>query len=351
LDLRNHSFGYLTDDRRLMNPVNMYIQDDGTKYVADPTAGAVFVFDRSDMLQAILGKELKISPIDIVVHGSYCYVTDFASNQVVVLDKATGAEVRRIGTAGDGEEQFKLISDLTFGPDDHLYVTDKMKAKVFEFDTSGNLVRTLGRLGDNIDELVRPKGVAVDRSGRLWVVDASTEVAKIYDEQGRLLLFFGLPGNEPGMMNLPAKLVLNYDNVGLFERYAVKGAKLEFLVLVSNQYGPNKVSVYGFGRFPVAKSQTTTRPVPQAQSAPEPVVPSEMQPQTPPAQDTQRMEGIAQLYYQSMAFYRAGRLAEARAGFVKVIESGLIPPPMRETLEGYIRDIDSRSEGGPGTRP
>jgi hypothetical protein len=51
---------------------------------------------------------------------------------------------------------------------------------------------------------------------------------------------------------------------------------------------------------------------------------------------------MADLYYQSMDSYRAGRLEEARAGFVKVIASGLIPPPMQETLRGYIRDIDAR---------
>lgn len=344
LDIKNRSFGYLTDDRRLMNPVNIHIQDDGTKYVADPTAGAVFVFDSSDKLQAILGKELKISPIDVVVRGASCYVTDFASNQVVVLDRVTGQEVERLGEQGDGEQQFKLISDLTFGPQGHLYVTDKLKAKIFEFDASGNLKRTRGRLGDNIDELVRPKGVALDRSGRLWVVDASAEVAKIYDQQGRLLLFFGLPGNEPGMMNLPAKIVLDYDNAALFERYAVKGAKIEFLVLVSNQYGPNKVSVYGFGEFPVpAQVPGATPTVADAQQAPEPARPAEPVPVVSPAmQQAERMEEIAQLYYESMAFYRAGRLSEARAGLEEVMESGLIPLPMRETLEGYLRDIDSR---------
>jgi len=351
LDLKSRSFGYLTEDRRLMNPVNIHIQSDGTKYVADPTAGAVFVFDRSDTLQAILGKDLHISPIDVVVHGPYCYVTDFDSNQVVVLDKVTGQEARRIGEQGEGEDQFKLISDLTFGPDGRLYVTDKLKAKVFEFDPSGDLKRSLGRLGDNIDELVRPKGVAVDKRDRLWVVDASTEVAKIYDPQGRLLLFFGLPGNEPGMMNLPAKIVLDYDNVDLFERYAVKGAKVEFLVLVSNQYGPNKVSVYGFGEFPVSgRSRTVAaaapRPV-EATELPQPVeaapsVPVEQERQTSEAQQAERMEEIARVYYQSMAFYRAGRLSEARAGFVEVIESGLIPPPMRETLESYLQEIDNR---------
>ncbi|MHC4517079.1 MAG: NHL repeat-containing protein [Planctomycetota bacterium] len=369
LDLKNRSFGYLTEDRRLMNPVNIRIQDDGTKYVADPTVGAVFVFDRSNTLQAILGKELEISPIDVAIRGSYCYVTDFASNQIVVFDRETGQEVRRIGEEGDGEQQFKLISDLAFGPEGNLYVTDKLKAKIFEFDESGSLKRTLGRLGDNIDEFVRPKGIALDREGRIWVVDAgvsvsgnlwSTEVAKIYDQQGRLLLFFGGPGSEPGTMSLPAKIVLDYDNVDVFERYAVKDAKIEFLVLVSNQYGPHKVSVYGFGDFPVAErpepeppEAAPLREVPRPSEPPVDVPTAREDETQQPSQARQdgRMEQVVLTYYESMAFYRAGRLQEARAGFVEVIESGMIPPAMRRTLEGYLRDIDSRLKDEQGTRP
>ncbi|MBN1359022.1 MAG: hypothetical protein JW993_00440 [Sedimentisphaerales bacterium] len=360
LDLRNRTFSYLTEDRRLVNPVNIFIDDDGTKYVADPTAGAVFVFDASDTLAAILGKELQISPLDVVVRGPNCYVTDYRSNQVVVLDKATGREISRIGQAGTADDQFQLISDLTFGPKGHLYVTDKLKAKVFEFDPSGKLVRTLGRLGDNIDEFVRPKGIAVDKAGRIWVVDAgvsitgsiwSTEVAKIYDQQGRLLLFFGGPGNLPGMMNLPATIVLDYDNIDLFEPYAVRGARLEFLVLVTNQYGPNKISVYGFGQFPDVSTTAASTPMAAVKEAREtrtPPVTPEPRPQTDSARQQQRAEEIARLYYQSMTFYRAGHLEEARAGFVEVLESGLIPPPMEETLKRYLQDIDQRLKSGRG---
>ena len=241
-------------------------------------------------------------------------------------------------------------------------MTDKLKAKIFDFDPSGNLKRTIGRLGDSIDELVRPKGIAVDRDSRIWVIDAgaslslsawSTEVAKIYDPQGRLLLFFGRPGNEPGNMNLPAKIIVDYDHVDLFKRYAVRGADIKFLVFVSNQYGPAKVNVYGFGEFPVAdkpREATQTRPVergPPAESV-RPVEPSptavapEPGQQTSEAQRLQQTKTVADLYYQSMDLYRAGRLEEARAGFVKVIASGLIPPPMEETLKGYIKDIDGR---------
>jgi sugar lactone lactonase YvrE len=260
-DLRSRTFGYLTRDRRLIKPVNIFIDDNGWKYVTDSTAGLVFVFDRNDNLIAMLGKQLKISPVDVVVRGELCYVTDDASNQVVVLNKVTGEEIKRVGlrrrraTRVQPEAElppgeFSLISDLALDRRGNIYVTDKAGARITQFDPSGIFRRTIGRLGDNIDEFVRPKGIAIDSENRIWVVDAATEVAKIYNEQGQLLLFFGQRGNEPGMMNLPATIVVNYDNVEFFQKYAVQGASIEFLVLVSNQYGPNKISVYGFGTFP-----------------------------------------------------------------------------------------------------
>ncbi|MHC4741817.1 MAG: hypothetical protein ACYS8Z_07905, partial [Planctomycetota bacterium] len=109
-----------------------------------------------------------------------------------------------------------------------------------------------------IDELVRPKGISIDRDGRIWVVDAAPEVVKIMDAEGRLLLFFGFPGNEPGNVNLPSRVKLDYDNVELFRQYAVPGAELEFLIIVANQYGLNKINVYGFGSFPEAGAAAAT---------------------------------------------------------------------------------------------
>ena len=349
LDLRTRSFGYMTEDRRLMNPVNLCIEPEGTKYVADPSAGAVFVFDAADTLQAILGKDLQISPIDVAVQGASCYVTDYRSNQVVVLDKTTGKEIRRIGKTGQEDRQFKMISDLTLGPQGGLYVTDRLAGRVFQFDSSGTLTGTIGSLGDNIDELARPKGISVDREDRIWVVDSMPEVAKIYDPQGRLLLFFGLPGNEPGMMNLPAKIVVDYDHVDWFRPYAVDGAKIEFLVLVTNQYGPHKVSVYGFGDFPAQGASRGMASAPVV--VPPPERPSEKPPAAPvvdPRAEAvrvqQQIQEVSELYRRSMAQYRAGELEPARAGFVQVIESRLIPPQMEQTLRGYLQEIDAKLE-------
>jgi sugar lactone lactonase YvrE len=362
LDLENRTFSYLTKDRRLTNPVNIYIDDDGTKYIADPTAGSIFVFDKNDNLSAIFGTESKINPIDVVVRGQRCYVTDFGSNQVVVLDKTTGREISRIGEKSKRERQveplaelpdgeFSLISDLALDQQGNIYVTDKAGARITQFDRSGTFMRTIGRLGDNIDEFVRPKGIAIDKGSRIWVVDAATEVAKIYNQQAQLLLFFGLPGNEPGMMNLPAKIVLDYDNVELFQQYAVEGADIEFLVLVSNQYGLNKISVYGFGRFPVqekaigqarmfAQKPESENEFERQMSKPSYLTKAE--PKKTAFNIFGQKEEIAELYYSSMAFYRAGQFEKAREGLVKVLNSGLIPPAMAKTIQNDLADIDNR---------
>ena len=287
IDIKNQTHSYLTKDRRLGNPVNIWI-DDGMKYVTDPKAPGIFVFDKSDKLTAIFGRDTGIIPLGVAVRGRRCYVTDQKSRQVIVLDKVTGEEINRIGKRipdgmgllGDEKAQFRLIGDITLDQEGNLYVTDRVTAQISKFDAEGSFVRTFGRMGDAIASFVRPKGIAVDRENRIWVVDAGTHVCKIYNDEGRLLLYFGMVGNRQGMMYVPATVTLDYDNVDLFQEYAVEGAQLEFLVIITNQYGSHKVSVFGFGSFPLQekaiedakKRDLITKPVQEAQAGirPEP---------------------------------------------------------------------------------
>lgn len=249
LDLREKTFDYLTKERRMVNPVNICIED-GRKFIADPDGGKVFVFGRDNELAAILGGDLELRPIDVAVRGKRCYVTDMNGNQVVVLDITTGEEIMRFGEPGDGDGQFGLIADIALDANENIYVTDKALARAVKFDKNGTYKQSIGKIGDSIHDFVRPKGIDVDREGRIWVVDAAAEVAKIYNSDGQLLMFFGLPGGEPGNMNLPASITIDYDNVELFREYFAEGARIEFLVLVSNQYG-EKINIYGFGSFPL----------------------------------------------------------------------------------------------------
>jgi hypothetical protein len=354
LDLEARTFGYLTRERRMTNPVNLSVAD-GIKYVADPTAGRVFVFDRENELRTVLGVDLKLKPIDVAVRGRRCYLTDMASNQVVVLDVTTGQEMLRMGQAGDGLGQFVLIGDLALDGDENVYVTDKLLGRVTVFNREGVFQRSFGRAGDSIHNFVRPKGIAVDREGRLWIVDAAPEVTKIYDREGQLLMFFGFPGEKPGSMNMPASIALDDKLVDLFAAYIVPGAEVDFLVFVTNQYG-EKVNVYAFGRFPMQENRlpaglpadllTEEKPSTPPGDDRDPEFPAEGAaltadpPETSPASQT--MEDMADVYYRSMYLYRNGRFTEARPGLVEVLNSGLIPPKMAESVRMIITDIDSR---------
>ena len=50
-------------------------------------------------------------------------------------------------------------------------------------------------------------------------------------------------------LNLPTAVAIDYDNVALFARRAAPGFRIEYLVLVVSQFGPNQVDVFGFGKM------------------------------------------------------------------------------------------------------
>lgn len=257
LDIADQSFEIFPGTRALQNPTNIFIEPDGTKYIADGKGGSVVVYDAGNKLIGFLGNQLGIKPVDLCVVSDRLYVADANNNQVLVLDKRSGELLKTFGKNMTNQsdpkpDEFALIAGLTLDDQNNLYVTDKIKGVVTKFAPDGQVVRTYSRPGSLPDCLVRSKGIKLDSENRLWVVDAGPAMAvKVYrNSDGRFLMIFGLAGTEPGQMYMPASLVIDYDNVELFKRYAVEGAELEFLILVTNQYGPHKVSVYGFGTFP-----------------------------------------------------------------------------------------------------
>jgi hypothetical protein len=44
-------------------------------------------------------------------------------------------------------------------------------------------------------------------------------------------------------------VTIDYANVDVFKKYADPRFKIEYLILVASQFGPNKVDVFGFGRM------------------------------------------------------------------------------------------------------
>lgn len=71
----------------------------------------------------------------------------------------------------------------------------------------------------------------------------------MFNAQGQVLMFFGSAGNHPGHMDLPVGLCVNEDDLELFREYIHPAFDARRLILVTNQFGPDKVSVYAMGQL------------------------------------------------------------------------------------------------------
>jgi DNA-binding beta-propeller fold protein YncE len=249
-DMKTRRFSDLkgaTGQGKLIQPLNISIDSDGTKYVSDPVRGQVVVFNRDDDYVRAYGAPGNWRPVDAVGLGARLYVADPANGVVKVFDKETGEVVKTIGSTGEPSERLDRPTNLAFDGDGYLYVTDVGRFQVVKFDRDGHFKSTFGRPGDNLGHFARPKGIAVDREGRLLAVDASFNNVQMFNKDGRLLMYFGEGGDQPGNLMLPAKVAVDYDNIRYFQQYLDPGFQPQYLILVTSQFGSRFVNVLAYG--------------------------------------------------------------------------------------------------------
>ncbi|MCL5024679.1 MAG: hypothetical protein M1497_15195 [Nitrospirae bacterium] len=237
---------------KLVQPINISIDRDGNKYVTDPVRGQVVVYDRNDAYVKAFGSPLQWKPVDAVVYEDRLYVADPKDARVVVLDKGTGAAIKDIGRSGEPDEKLFIPTNLAFDSKGVLYVSDAGKFQVVKYDRDGHYRGAFGKLGTLPSNFVRPKGITADRDSRLYVVDAAFDNIQVFGNGGSPLLFaFGSWGNfgkDPGDLYLPAKVIIDYENVKYFQRFIDPKFEVEYLVLVTSQFGDRMVSVFGYGK-------------------------------------------------------------------------------------------------------
>jgi len=234
---------------RMKKPINITIDIGGTKYISDTGREQVLIFDRNDNFIRAFGIKGQFRPSDVAITTNRLFVTDLNSHMIQVLDKNTGKTLNRIGSVGSKDGEFFFPTNLAIGPDKHLYVTDTGNFRVQKFTLDGKFVKRIGSIGSGLGKFARPKGLTLDKDGNLYVVDAAFENIQLINDEGKLLLFFGQAGDKPADINLPAGVSIDYNNVNLFQSYAHPKFKLEYVLLVTSQYGVNKINIFGFGRM------------------------------------------------------------------------------------------------------
>jgi DNA-binding beta-propeller fold protein YncE len=158
----------------LKKPLGVAVDASGRVYVADAVARRVVVYDRFGLFLRAVGEQAElVKPTDVAV--------DASGERVYVVD-AGGID-----------------------SDHHAIVAyDARGRKRFEIGAWGGVGRTFGRFA-------RPKGIAVDADGIVYVVDAAFGNVQAFTPEGQLLLPFGRLSREdtPGSFALPSDIAVD----------------------------------------------------------------------------------------------------------------------------------------------
>ena len=248
IDLQKNEFSYFKPIGRgqIIKPVNCALDENGYLYVADTERNQIVIFDNQLKYLRSFGDPDKFKPTDVAYHDGKLWVCNLKAKQIQVYNKETMRLLFTFPKVSQNDSGYLFSPTNLYVTDQNTYVSDFGDFKIKIYSQDGKYETSIGSYGQSPGQFVRPKGIAVDLDHNLYVADAGFENVQIFDRQGQLLLFFGGSYTGSGDMWLPAKVALDYENLSYFQKYVDRSFKLKYLIFVTNQFGPDKVNVYGF---------------------------------------------------------------------------------------------------------
>ena len=186
-------------------PAGIAAGRDSEVLVADAELALVARLDASGNPKGTIGKGLLKRPTGVARDPArgLVYVADTHAHDVKVFDDA-GALVEVIGRRGERPGEFNFPTHLAFARGE-LYVTDSMNSRVQVFSAHGEVLkREFGARGLYVGNLVRPKGVALDNEGNVYVVEGYYDHLLVFGPGGEFLLPIGGTGAGAGRFYLPS---------------------------------------------------------------------------------------------------------------------------------------------------
>lgn len=197
----------------LASPVGLAVLADGSLFATDSGAGAVLhAGPRDDALVPLPLTPPPVQPTGIGAEpGGDIFVTSTGTHSVRRYGP-DGVLKREYGERGNQPDQMNFPTYLWLS-ESELLVSDTMNFRIQRIDPENGVLGVFGKAGDASGSLARPKGVAMDRHGHIYVVDGVHHALHIFDRDGQLLLSLGQQGSGPGEFWLPSGVFVTGDDL------------------------------------------------------------------------------------------------------------------------------------------
>ena len=208
----------------------------------------IVVIDKTGRLQRFTHDGVFLSSWDLQLDGTgfptgvtidddgLIWIADTHQQRILVLDQE-GNEVRSFGEYGTGDGQFLYPTDIAFGNDGEVFVSEYGgNDRINVFTRKGEFQYSFGYFGSGEDGFLRPQSIAVSpETGNLFITDAGNHRIVERTPSGEVVQLIGSAGREQGNLLYPYGIVFDSHETFLvcefgnnhLQRFSVNGESLQ----------------------------------------------------------------------------------------------------------------------------
>jgi DNA-binding beta-propeller fold protein YncE len=191
-------------------------------YVVDKTARVQrYGFDGEPQLQWRMPQWDNGKPTGLGVSpDGRVFVADTHYHRVIAYD-GEGRELMRFGRYGSGPGEFIYPTDVAFGPEGRVYVSEYGgNERVGVFSAEGKFLFSFGGPGSGVGQFQRPQAMAFSADlGELYIADACNHRIVVTDPEGRPQRALGGPGRGAGLLAYPYDVMVLEDGTLLVSEF------------------------------------------------------------------------------------------------------------------------------------
>ncbi len=205
------------DQGELNAPLGMASDAQGRIYIADSGNARVQVYTPAGEYLSHIDLphaegEKRPDPVDVAVDDKrgFLYVLDNENHRVQVFGLEQKNLIGAVGKMTHNDDGFRWPFTLFVDEDGTVYVVDTINTivKTLLPDKGWSFGGTIGRWGVESGEFFRPKGVAIDAAGHVYVSDSYFGIIQVFDRSGTFLGILG-DGQQVRRFTTPTRLYVD----------------------------------------------------------------------------------------------------------------------------------------------
>jgi len=140
--------------------------------------------------------------------NTYVTVVEGEDHHVCKCD-VDGKVIGKWGVKGTGDGEFDTPEGIAVDKSGNVYVCDRQNSRIQKFDSDGKFLAKWGKEGSDDGEFHFPAAVAVDKEGNVFVADSDNSRIQKFTPEGEFLTKWGEFGEQPGQFRVPLGIAVD----------------------------------------------------------------------------------------------------------------------------------------------